>query len=344
MPEPLLYLLLAGASVALSYVLFWPGIGLVHKWRREGRMTERVLSEDTLKHLSKNELLGRIPTLESIAGVLQVSTSRAAEILERLDSRGLVEIKGEQYPLTGEGRRYGINIIRAHRLWERYLAEETGYTELEWHDLADQQEHDLSPDDAERLAARLGNPKYDPHGDPIPSSQRGLRSHAGVPLTSIEEPCPIRIVHVEDEPDAVYAQLVALGLRSGMTAMITEVSPDRVRIWADGEEHVLASIVAANLSVVPLESEEQLEPSSDKKLSSLNPGEEAEVVGISRACLGPELRRLMDLGVLPGTVIRAEMASPSGGLTAYRIRGAMIALRNSQADRIQIKERRKAAS
>ncbi|RME45954.1 MAG: ferrous iron transport protein A [Caldilineae bacterium] len=57
---------------------------------------------------------------------------------------------------------------------------------------------------------------------------------------------------------------------------------------------------------------------------------------MTRACRGAERRRLMDLGILPGTLIRAEMVSPSGDPTAYRIRGALIALRKEQADRIYI--------
>ncbi|MBK9229766.1 MAG: hypothetical protein IPO15_02505 [Anaerolineae bacterium] len=62
-------------------------------------------------------------------------------------------------------------MVRAHRLWERYLADETGYQPLAWHELADQMEHRLTPAAANALAATLGNPTYDPHGDPIPSAE-----------------------------------------------------------------------------------------------------------------------------------------------------------------------------
>jgi Fe2+ transport system protein FeoA len=78
-------------------------------------------------------------------------------------------------------------------------------------------------------------------------------------------------------------------------------------------------------------------------LANLNPGEEATVVRLSLDCRGLERRRLMDLGLLPGTVVAAEMRSPTGDPTAFRIRGALIALRVEQAGYIQITSRRKVA-
>ena len=69
-------------------------------------------------------------------------------------------------------------------------------------------------------------------------------------------------------------------------------------------------------------------------LDELEAGKSAVVVGISNA--GPERRRMMDLGILPGAVITAEMRSPLGDPTAYRIRGALLALRRDQARHIQI--------
>lgn len=69
-------------------------------------------------------------------------------------------------------------------------------------------------------------------------------------------------------------------------------------------------------------------------LDELKAGKSAVVTGISHA--GPERRRMMDLGILPGTVITAEMRSPLGDPTAYRVRGALLALRRDQARHIQI--------
>jgi Fe2+ transport system protein FeoA len=109
-----------------------------------------------------------------------------------------------------------------------------------------------------------------------------------------------------------------------------------VRFWADGDEHVLAPILAANVSVTPLHLEEEIDPGPYEALSQLKLGQTAKVTGLSHLCRGAERRRFLDLGILPGTVIRAEMISPSGDPTAYRIRGALIGLRKEQADLIYI--------
>ena len=75
---------------------------------------------------------------------------------------------------------------------------------------------------------------------------------------------------------------------------------------------------------------------ADERLSALQPGESGIVTTISPACQGVERRRFLDLGILPGTVITAEMVSPGGNPTAYRIRGALIALRREQATLIHM--------
>ena len=70
---------------------------------------------------------------------------------------------------------------------------------------------------------------------------------------------------------------------------------------------------------------------------TLNVGQKGEVIGISKACRGLQRRRMMDLGIIPGTVIEVEMRSASGDPTSYNIRDASIALRNTHAELIHIK-------
>src|SRR5690606_8195040 len=111
-------------------------------------------------------------------------------------------------------------------------------------------------------------------------------------------------------------------------------SPGRLRIAADVDEVVLAPVVAANLTV--LRTEEEVDRRPAVPLSSLAPGESAEVVGIAPACRGAQRRRLFDLGVVPGTMVASELTASGGDPTAYRIRGALIALRREQADLIHV--------
>ncbi|OGO15106.1 MAG: hypothetical protein A2Z14_17925 [Chloroflexi bacterium RBG_16_48_8] len=344
MPEPLLALLGGALLVLLSFWFFRPERGILARWQRSLHITERMLVEDALKHIHNREMAGDLPTINSIAGTLQISDKEAAELVAKIEAAELVEQEGSKLHLTSGGRESALHILRAHRLWERYLADSTGFSESEWHSQADLYEHLLSSADTDALSAQLGHPIYDPHGDPIPSSNGELIPIAGTPLTAANLEAPLRIVHIEDEPQTVYDQLVAEGLHPGMIVNVIETSPKRVRFWAEGDEHILAPIVASNISVAPIPEEKECETLPCEHLSDLKSGEEAVVSGISLACRGFERRRLLDLGILPGTVIRAEFASPSGDPTAYRIRDALIALRDEQAKLVQITRPEKEAA
>lgn len=343
MLEPLLALLGGFVLVLIGFWFFRPERGLLAKWQRSRHMNERILVEDTLKHIHNCEMAGDRPTINSIAGALQISNKEAADLVAKIEAAEMVQREGNRIQLTSGGRQSALHILRAHRLWERYLADTTGFSESEWHSQAEFYEHLLSSADTEALSAQLGHPTYDPHGDPIPSSNGELIPLAGTPLTAADLEAPLRIIHIEDEPQTVYDQLIAEGLHPGMIVNVIERSSQRVRFWADGDEHVLAPIVASNISVAPIPEEKECETLPCEHLSDLKPGEEAIVSGISLACRGLERRRLLDLGILPGTVIRSEFASPSGDPIAYRIRDALIALRGEQSKLIHISRREKEA-
>jgi DtxR family transcriptional regulator, Mn-dependent transcriptional regulator len=309
---------------------------LLARWQRGRGMAERVLWEDALKHIQHCETQDRRPSLESIAGALEITTGEAARILNRLVGQELVQMQAGEFWLTPLGRDYALHIIRAHRLWERYLAEETGFAEREWHTQADQYEHQLSQEQANNLYSALGHPTHDPHGDPIPTAKGELHPHGGKPLTAMQVNTSLRIVHIEDEPDAVYVRLVKEGLHPGMNVRITEISPQRVHICADGKELSLPPIVAANISVVPLPESQRVAFEQSQRLSDLQMSQKGRVLNVSPAVRGQERRRLMDLGIIPGTIIEAELHSPMNDPTAYRVRGALIALRREQADLINV--------
>jgi DtxR family Mn-dependent transcriptional regulator len=337
MLNPLISLILLAFVSGLAFWLFRPEKGLFWQWRKARVQSQRVLREDALKHLHRCERYGRPATVESLAGALHVTRNSAASLLADLETNQLIQTKGETSVLTPQGREYALHIIRSHRLWERYLADETGYEDETWHDRAELAEHSLTPEEADALAADLGNPTHDPHGDPIPTAEGEMVPHGGQPLNALEVDVPARIVHLEDEPEASYAQLVAEELSPGMIVRIIESSSSRIRFWADGDEHLLAPVVASNISVIPLPSVAEPQLESGERLSALRPGEKGEVISISGSSRGSERRRFLDLGILPGTLVAAELESPSGDPTAYRVREALIALRKEQADMIRIK-------
>jgi DtxR family Mn-dependent transcriptional regulator len=343
MPTPLLGVI-AGVAVGLAVIgLFWPGWGMVSRWRHATQIAQRVRAEDTLKHLYESEVNGVVPSLQSVAGAVRLSVDGVAEVLQGLQMRGLVAIEQEGIRLTPPGRELGLHVLRAHRLWESYLADRTGFPEAEWHARAHDLEHGLSPVEVDALSARLQHPIRDPHGDPIPTAAGEFSGQQGVPLPAAPLDQPLRILHMEDEPRAVYARLVAQGLHPDSVVRLLEVSPREVRLAAGGTEQVLDSLAAASISVTPSPERQRAEGPLGEPLSALRPGEEGRVLSISRRCRGLERRRFMDLGVLPGTVIRAELRSPNGDPTAYSIRDALIALRAEQAEAIRVERLRPSA-
>lgn len=339
MPDPLLSLIAAALLGGAVMVLFWPERGAFWRWQRARQMTERVLVEDALKVLYQEQSDGHCSSSADVAAALRISESQAAALLAKMAERELLETTGGAICLTGRGTEHALHIIRAHRLWERHLAEETGYREDEWHRRAHEAEHRLTAADLDALAARLNNPTHDPHGDPIPTAAGEIAHHAPRLLTDLAVGEAAHIVHLEDEPVAVYAQLVAEGLAPGVTVRVLEATPQRIRFWADGDEHVLAPLLARNVSVArdaAVGATSALRASPVPRLTALKPGQRAIVAAIAPACRGAERRRFLDLGILPGTQIEAALASPSGNPVAYRIRGSLIALRHDQAEHIQI--------
>lgn len=335
MVDPVVALAAFGGLVVLLVALFWPATGVVPRLSRLVRETERVRIEDALKHLYNCEYGGTSATVESLAGTLEVSRHQAVRLSARLEEMDLARSFGGRAQLTDEGRAYALRVLRTHRLWERYLADRTGVQPDRWHEEAERREHTLSRADAESLASRLGHPLYDPHGDPIPTVDGDLPPRSGVPLTSLRPGDVAAIVHLEDEPTAVFQRLVDVGLTVLMRVEVLDSPPGVVRFRAGGVERELEPVVAANVTVERLP-EAEAEPFEVRTLADVERGESARVVGISPACQGPQRRRLLDLGVVPGTVITAELEAAGGDPLAYDIRGALVALRREQARWVEV--------
>lgn len=335
MVDPALALLVFMILLGIAGVLFWPHLGLVPRLMRALRLTERVLLEDALKHVYTCESIGRTPTLESLAGQLEVSTGRAAHLLSRLAELDLVRADASGPGLTDEGRDSALRLVRTHRLWERYLADRTGVPAGEWHAEAERMEHTLSDEETDALAARLGHPAWDPHGDPIPTTAGALPPVDRLTLAGVSEGRTVEVVHLEDEPREIYDALLADGLGLGVRLDVVGRSGSAVEVRARGREWPISGVLARNVTV-------RLLPeggSADQPLETLldlSPGEVGRVLELSPACRGSQRRRLLDLGVVAGTEIEAELVSAAGDPVAYRIRGALVALRREQAEWIRI--------
>ncbi|MDZ7615765.1 MAG: metal-dependent transcriptional regulator [Patescibacteria group bacterium] len=316
-------------------LMVWPRVGLCARWSRFRALAWKQNLEDTLKHLHHCEFLGQQATLESLSGAVGVSRDHVVRIISDLEQAGLAEVWGGRPSLTAAGRREALRIIRIHRLWEKFLAERSGLDEVLWHDEADRREHVTSSDQAEALDASLGYPRFDPHGAPIPTAAGELPQRRGVLLSTVQPGQVGRVVHVEDEPLALHQQLEVQGLAVGAVVRVIAASSLSLRIEVGGEEQVVAQVAAANVSVDPIELPADV-ASRGVRLSRMGLHRKARVLGLLPTCRGLQRRRLLDLGLLTGTVVEPELRSGWGNVVGYRIRGALIALRQDQASQIQV--------
>lgn len=331
--EPRVALLWFAVVALLLAIVAWPRRGLAARVRRVLRMTERTRVEDAIKHLFHAGERGDVVTDDALAGSLNMGRGRARELLGRLSTRGLAESHAGGHRLTASGRRDALRVVRSHRLLERYLADRTGIGPEEWHELAEEHEHALSSDEVEALAASMGQPRFDPHGDPIPTASGELPGDDGVLLATLSVGDTAVVCHLEDEPREAYDRVLALGLTLGTPLVVRARDATGVTVAFDGREVVVPVRCAEAVSVSRRAS---TDTGRRRTLADIAPGEAAVVRAISSRCQGAQRRRLLDLGVVPGTRIRAELGSVTGDPVAYRIRGALIALRRQQAEWIEI--------
>ena len=324
------------AGALLAAIVFWPRIGLAAQLAGRRSTRNRALYEDVLKHMLAWERRGKTATPESVTGALGLAPGRVLDVIMRMEARNLVRSGADGLSLTAEGERLALHVVRAHRLWERYLADDAGMPMGKLHQAAEKAEHNLSPEQADALEAHLGHPERDPHGDPIPTAAGELAPVEGVALPAWPVGEPARIVHIEDEPAVIFQQILAAELRPGMTIRVLEDTPERIVVSDGANELRLAHAVAANIQVAaPLRAVAR--PAGAMRLSQLPVNVDAEVLEIDEECRGFSRRRLMDLGLTPQARIRVALENTFGDPRAFRIRGTTVALRANQAQHVWVR-------
>lgn len=336
--------LLFATAIAFVFAvwLFWPRKGGLARLQRTRENNERAMIEDALKYLFDCEYRNSACDLNSIAGTLDITLDKAGRLVEQLLKMSLIQMDDQNVSLTSTGRSYALRVVRVHRIWERYFADETSMKAADWHDEACRIEHQVTLEDTEKLAAQMGNPVFDPHGDPIPTADGKLPKPSGVSLNQLRKGQIGRITHLEDEPKSIYEQLLVLGLYPGMQVYVTEVSDSKVSFAADGDECSLTPLFASHITVEALSGKYEPAPKYEL-LSSLQIGEQAEVLGISPNCRGQQRRRLMDMGIVPGSRVSAVIRSASGDPTGYRVLGATVGIRAREAELIFIQRTNEAS-
>ena len=333
--NPIIALALFFGICLILFLVFRPKKGIYFSLKNNYQQKDKTIIEDISKFIYHNHISNNTITTNDLTNTLNFSNSLIIECLKKMIDNELIILKKDSYKLTANGNEYALQIIRAHRLWEKYLSEKTGFHKGEWHERAEKKEHELSQSEINNLSNLLGNPKFDPHGDPIPTRKGKMVSKRGVPLSSLKEDTIGKIIHIEDEPDIIYKQILAENIHLYSTIRVIENNLTRVVFHSEGEQFVLAPIVAGNITISVLEKNE-IHEENIARLSSLEIDEHAMIVGLSKECRGESRRRLLDLGFVKGAIVAIDLLNPLGDPKAYLIKGTTIALRKNQASQILI--------
>jgi len=162
----------------------------------------------------------------ALAQRLDVSAASATNMLKRLDQLGLVaHVPYHGARLTERGRAVALEVVRHHRLLETYLAQALGVPWDEVHDEAEILEHVLSEELEERIAAHLGYPTLDPHGDPIPGKDLNVPDPVRMKLWDGPEGRRLVVERVSDAEPATLRYLAGLGIGLGTVVQVAGRGP-----------------------------------------------------------------------------------------------------------------------
>jgi DtxR family Mn-dependent transcriptional regulator len=189
----------------------------------------------------------------AIAERIDVSAASASAMVKRLESMGLaVRRPYHGVSLTPAGERVALEVIRHHRLVELYLAEALGMPWDRVHEEAEVLEHAISPELSELIAAKLGNPTHDPHGDPIPTSEFKINEPPTRPLSDLEPGTHGVLVRVSDSDPAMLRYLAGRGiaLGDGFEVLDREPFDGPLTVRFGDEEHILGGTLTQAMRTV----------------------------------------------------------------------------------------------
>jgi DtxR family transcriptional regulator, Mn-dependent transcriptional regulator len=169
---------------------------------------------------------GGAVSTNALAERLRVTPASVSAMVKKLDDRGLVEhVPYKGVALTPAGTRVALEVLRHHRLLETYLAEHLGVPWDRVHEEAEALEHVLSEYLEARIAAKLGNPTHDPHGDPIPSVELEIAEGHTVSLADLGAGARGHFVRVSDSDPEMLRYLAERGVALGDELEVLERQP-----------------------------------------------------------------------------------------------------------------------
>ncbi|MBN8583091.1 MAG: metal-dependent transcriptional regulator [Anaerolineae bacterium] len=185
-------------------------------------------TQDYLKHIYELTENGETASTNALAQKLNISAPSVTGMIQKLASSTppLVEYQKHQgVTLTKEGRKAALEVIRHHRLLEAWLVKMLGYSWDEVHEEAERLEHVISEDFERRIAAAMGNPTRDPHGELIPTEDLKMPADESTPLSSLRTGQKGIVICVKAPDPELLRHLEGLGLIPKAEIQVKEYSP-----------------------------------------------------------------------------------------------------------------------
>jgi DtxR family Mn-dependent transcriptional regulator len=210
--------------------------------------TATVAEEEYLQILFWLHEAGLPMTGANVARAMQLSPPTVHEMVGRLERDGYItRDKDRTIAFTPSGLEHAEQIVRRHRLIERFLTDVLSVPWDEVHEEAERLEHAMSPVLEERMLAAIGDAKTCPHGHPIIAGAR----LSGVPLADVELGASVKILRFENEAEDLLHYLKSSGLEPGLNGTLAERDDEQVVVeTADGSRCIVTTSVAETVSVI----------------------------------------------------------------------------------------------
>jgi len=182
--------------------------------------------EDYLETIFHLESEGKDATTKDIAAHLNITPASVSETLKKLsEDKLLIHLPYKGVKLTSKGHKHALDIVRRHRLSERFLVDKLGIKWEEAHEQAHKLEHGITKVVGDKLYKMLGEPKTCPHGNPLPDKNGHIKEEHSIPLTLLNRGNNLQIVKITDEEPKLLCYLATLGLMPGTKLSIERKAP-----------------------------------------------------------------------------------------------------------------------
>ena len=182
--------------------------------------------EDYLEAIFHLESEGKVATTQEIAQHLAISSASVSENIKKLaDEKLLIYSPYKGVKLSSKGKKIAVDVVRRHRLSERFLVDKLGVKWEEAHEQAHKLEHGISKVVENKLYEMLGEPKTCPHGNPVPDGAGSIKEERSYPLSTLNKNDKVKIVKITDEEPKLLCYLATLGLMPRTSLKIEEKAP-----------------------------------------------------------------------------------------------------------------------